>query len=133
MKNINTRSTRLLVDLVHIVFLTDNCFMIMKKIALLLSILLSFALEKGLGFVTINCSTRDGVSCTPRSTVMQIGSTNVDNHQESTVNSPTTTKLKGVYRKISPASLAGFVTGIISCVAHSVASDDYEIAELPPP
>mmetsp|Transcript_50965 Transcript_50965/g.51894 ORF Transcript_50965/g.51894 Transcript_50965/m.51894 type:complete len:152 (+) Transcript_50965:112-567(+) len=52
---------------------------------------------------------------------------------EGTVKNSASIPRKNRSVNISIPSLAGFLTGIASYVTQGIASDDYEIAELPPP
>merc|ERR1719469_1691164 len=96
----------------------------MKTILLLLILLLS--MKEGLGFTSKSLAIRDGFHfpLTSSRTLPEAG-------DEGIVNSSIPRKNGSV--NISISSIAGFLTGITSYVAQGIASDDYEIAELPPP
>jgi len=98
----------------------------MKTISLLFLLFLS--VKDGLGFASRSIAIRDGFHSSRPHTSSR---TSLEAGDESTVNSAISQKNGSVIFSIP--SLAGFLTGITSYVAQGIASDDYEIAELPPP
>jgi len=108
---------------------SESLLKIMMKTILSL-LLLFISVNDGLGFVSTSFTIRDEFYFSRPHTSSR---TSLEVGDESTVENSALIPRKNRSVNISILSLAGFLTGITSYVTQGIASDDYEIAELPPP